>query len=32
MNTNNKKSKILGLAFLLQFITSVSSGLFIRPL
>jgi hypothetical protein len=32
MATNNKTSRILGLAFLLQFITSVSSGLVIRPL
>ena len=32
MNTTKKVSRILGLAFLLQFITSVSSGLFIRPL
>jgi hypothetical protein len=32
MNTTNKVSRVLGLAFLLQFITSVSSGLFIRPL
>jgi hypothetical protein len=31
MNTN-RKTRILGLAFLLQFITSVSSGSFIRPL
>jgi Domain of unknown function (DUF4386) len=32
MNTSNKVSRVLGVAFLLQFITSVSSGLFIRPL
>jgi hypothetical protein len=32
MIANNKTSKILGLAFLLQFITSFSSGLFIKPL
>jgi hypothetical protein len=32
MNTTNKVSRVLGLAFLLQFITSVSSGSFIRPL
>jgi len=32
MNTTNKVSRVLGVAFLLQFITSVSSGLFIRPL
>ena len=32
MNITNKVSRILGVAFLLQFITSVSSGLFIRPL
>ena len=31
MNTVNKTSRILGLAFLLQFITSVSSGLFLQP-
>ena len=29
---NNKVSRILGLAFLLQVITSYSSGLFFRPL
>ncbi len=32
MNTTNKVSRVLGVAFLLQFITSVSSGSFIRPL
>jgi hypothetical protein len=32
MNTTNKVSRVLGLAFLLQFITSVSGGSFIRPL
>ena len=32
MKTTNKVSRILGIAFLLQFITSVSSGSFIRPL
>lgn len=32
MNTTNKVSRVLGLAFLLQFITSVSSGSVIRPL
>jgi hypothetical protein len=32
MNTINKVSRVLGVAFLLQFITSVSSGSFIRPL
>jgi Domain of unknown function (DUF4386) len=32
MNTINKTSRILGVAFLLQFITSFSSGLFLRPL
>jgi hypothetical protein len=32
MNTKNKTSRILGLAFLLQFITSFSSGIFIKPL
>ncbi|MEJ2601141.1 MAG: DUF4386 domain-containing protein [Anaerolineales bacterium] len=31
MNTNDKTSRILGVAFLLQFITSVSSGLFLQP-
>ena len=31
MNTNDNTSRILGVAFLLQFITSVSSGLFIQP-
>lgn len=31
MNTGNKTSRILGLAFLLQFITSFSSGVFVRP-
>jgi len=30
--TNNKTSRILGLAFLLQFVTSVSSGSLIKPL
>jgi len=32
MNTSNKVSKVLGFAFLLQFITSVSSGSIIKPL
>jgi hypothetical protein len=32
MNTTDKVSRVLGVAFLLQFITSVSSGSFIRPL
>jgi len=32
MSVKNQTSRILGLAFLLQFITSVSSGLFFRPL
>jgi len=32
MNTTNKVSRVLGVAFLLQFITSVSSGSVIRPL
>jgi hypothetical protein len=32
MSTNQKVSRILGVAFLLQFITSVSSGSFIRPM
>jgi hypothetical protein len=31
MNTNDNTSRILGVAFLLQFITSVSSGLFLQP-
>jgi hypothetical protein len=31
MNTVNKTSKILGVAFLLQFITSFSNGLFLKP-
>lgn len=30
MNTDSKPSKILGIAFLLQFITSFSSGLFLK--
>jgi hypothetical protein len=30
MNTTNKTSRILGVAFLLQFITSFSSGVFLR--
>jgi len=32
MNTTNKVSRVLGVAFLLQFITSFSSGVFIKPL
>ena len=32
MNTKNKISRILGIAFLLQFVTSFSSGVFIQPL
>lgn len=32
MNTNNKTSRMLGIAFLLQFVTSVSSGIFIKPI
>jgi len=32
MNTTKKVSRVLGFAFLLQFITSVSSGSVIRPL
>jgi hypothetical protein len=32
MSTNKKVSRILGVAFLLQFISSVSSGSFIKPL
>jgi hypothetical protein len=31
MNTVNKTSRILGLAFLLQFITSFASAMFLRP-
>lgn len=31
MSTVNKTSRILGVAFLLQFITSFSSGLFLQP-
>jgi hypothetical protein len=31
VNSNDKTSRILGVAFLLQFITSVSSGLFLQP-
>ena len=30
--TSNKISRVLGIAFLLQFITSFSSGIFIKPL
>jgi len=30
MNTVNKTSRILGLAFLLQFVTSISSGIFLN--
>jgi hypothetical protein len=32
MNTSNKVSRVLGVAFLLQVVTSYSSGLFVRPL
>jgi hypothetical protein len=32
MNTGNKTSRVLGIAFLLQFFTSFSSGVFLRPL
>ena len=32
MNTINKTSRILGVAFLLQFVTSFSSGVFLQPL
>jgi hypothetical protein len=32
MNTVNKTSRVLGVAFLLQFITSFSSGAFLQPL
>ena len=31
MTTMNKTSRILGVAFLLQFVTSFSSGLFLKP-
>jgi hypothetical protein len=31
MHTNNRTTRILGVAFLLQFITSVSSGIFLQP-
>ena len=31
MSTNKKVSRILGVAFLLQFVTSFSSGSFIQP-
>ena len=31
MNTGNKTSRILGIAFLLQFVTSFSSGAFLKP-
>ena len=31
MNTTNKTSRILGIAFLLQFVTSFSSGAFLKP-
>ena len=31
MNSVNKTSRVLGLAFLLQFITSFSSGVFLKP-
>jgi len=31
MATNHKISRVLGVAFLLQFITSVTSGLFLQP-
>jgi hypothetical protein len=32
LNTTNKVSRVLGVAFVLQFITSFSSGVFIKPL
>ena len=32
ITTSNKISRVLGIAFLLQFITSFSSGVFIKPL
>jgi len=32
MNPANNKSRILGFAFLFQFITSFSSGLFLKPI
>ncbi len=31
MNTVNKTSRVLGVAFLLQFVTSFSSGVFLQP-
>ena len=31
MNTVNKNSRVLGVAFLLQFVTSFSSGVFLQP-
>jgi hypothetical protein len=31
MNTINKTSRILGVAFLFQFVTSFSNGLFLQP-
>ncbi|MBN1995328.1 MAG: DUF4386 domain-containing protein [Anaerolineae bacterium] len=31
MNTVNKTSRVLGIAFLLQFVTSFSSGVFLQP-
>jgi hypothetical protein len=32
MNTDNRTSRILGVAFLLQFVTSFSSGVFLQPM
>ena len=32
MNTTNKASRVLGMAFLLQFVTSFASGVFLKPL
>ena len=31
MNTANRTSRVLGIAFLLQFVTSFSSGVFLKP-
>jgi hypothetical protein len=31
MNVVNKTSRVLGIAFLLQFVTSFSSGVFLKP-
>ena len=31
MNTPNKTSRVLGIAFVLQFVTSIVSGVFLQP-